>query len=197
MKTKKLTFLLSLTFLCLFSGSSVVFGGDFQDGVDAYIKQDYKTAHKFWLPLAEQGDANAQQLLGVMYVKGQGVSQDYQEAVKWFLLSAEQGLPEAQFSLGKVYDKGQGVPQDYKEALKWNLLSAEQGFASAQFSLGIMYFKGQGVPQDYVSAHMWWNLAGSNGDKIAVKNRDIIEKRMTKQQIEEAQRLARNWKPKK
>ena len=70
---KKLTFLLALTFLFLFSGSSVVFGGDLRDGWDAYIKQDYKTAHKFWLPLAEQGDADAQSCLGVMYQHGQGV----------------------------------------------------------------------------------------------------------------------------
>ena len=66
MKTK-LTFLLSLTFLFLFSGSSVVFGDDFQDGVDAYERKDYKTAYKLWLPLAEQGDADSQYNLGVMY----------------------------------------------------------------------------------------------------------------------------------
>ena len=58
-----------------------------------------------------------------------------------------------------------------------------------------MYANGLGVPQDYVSAHMWMNLSGSNGNKNAIENRDIIEKRMTPQQIEEAQRLARNWKP--
>ena len=44
MKTKPLTFLLSLTFLFLFSGS--VYGDDFQDGLDAYQKQDYKNAVK-------------------------------------------------------------------------------------------------------------------------------------------------------
>jgi len=55
MKTKPLTFLLSLTFLFLFSGSSVVFADDFQDGVDAYKRKDYKEAYKLWLPLAEQG----------------------------------------------------------------------------------------------------------------------------------------------
>ena len=71
MKTKPLTFLLALTFLFLFSGS--VYGGDLRDGFDAYQKQDYKTAHKLWLPLAEQGHAKAQYNLGVMYDKGQGV----------------------------------------------------------------------------------------------------------------------------
>ena len=94
-----------------------------------------------------------------------------------------------------MYDKGQGVPQDYKEAVKWYRLSAEQGKAKAQYNLGLMYVKGEGVPQDYVSAHMWWNLAGANGNKDAVTNRNIIEKRMSKQQIEKAQEMARNWKP--
>ena len=73
MKTKPLTLLLSLTFLVLFSGSSVVFGDDFQDGLDAAQRQDYKTAHRLWLPFAEQGVAEAQALLGMMYDNGQGV----------------------------------------------------------------------------------------------------------------------------
>jgi len=60
-----------------------------------------------------------------------------------------------------------------------------------------MYAKGRGVPQDYVSAHMWFNLLGSSGDKKAVKMRNGVEKRMTKQQIEKAKQMARNWKPKK
>ena len=60
-----------------------------------------------------------------------------------------------------------------------------------------MYETGRGVPQDYVLAHMWWNLAGSNGNKDAVKNRNIVEKKMTPSQIEKAQEMARNWKPKK
>ena len=68
MKTKPLTFLLSLTFLFLFSGS--VFADDFQDAVDAYKRKDYKTAYKLFLPLAEQGNAFAQALLGAMYFKG-------------------------------------------------------------------------------------------------------------------------------
>ena len=70
---KKLTFLLSLTFLFLFSGSSVVFGDDFRDGVYAYDSEDYKAAHKILLPLAEQGPAKAQFKLGLIYEQGKGV----------------------------------------------------------------------------------------------------------------------------
>ncbi len=88
---------------------------------------------------------------------------------------------------------------DYAAALReWRPL-AEQGNALAQGNLGFMYGKGLGVPQNYVQAHMWLNLAASRNlpsDKAA-KNRDIVAKRMTPAQISEAQKLAREWKPKK
>ena len=93
MKTKPLTFLLSLTFLFLFSGS--VFGGNWEDGVHAYLKQDYKTAHRLWLPLAEQGDAKAQYNLGLMYEDGLGVPQDYVSAHMWWNLSGSNGYKDA------------------------------------------------------------------------------------------------------
>ena len=92
---KQLTFLLSLTFLFLFSGSSVVFGDDWNDGVIAYIKKDYKEAYKLWLPLAEQGNAKAQYNLGLMYVNGQGVPQDYVLAHMWWNLSGSNGYKDA------------------------------------------------------------------------------------------------------
>ncbi len=72
--------------------------------------------------------------------------------------------------------------------------------AEGQFNLGAMYAEGLGVPQDYAQAHMWFNLAASSppGEDRdnAVKNRDILAKRMTPAQISEAQKLAREWKPK-
>ena len=44
---------------------------------------------------------------------------------------------------------------------------------------------------------MWWNLAGSNGNKEAAENRDILENKMSPSQLEKAQEMARNWKPTK
>ena len=72
-------------------------------------------------------------------------------------------------------------------------VKAEQGHSLAQYLLGAMYVHGQGVPQDYVMAHMYWSIASVSGHKNAIKNRDVIEKKMTSSQIEEAQRLAREW----
>ncbi len=131
MKTKH-TFLLALTFLFLFCGSSVVFADDFENGMDAHTKKDYKEAIKWFRLSAKQGLVKAQLKLGVMYHNGQGVTQDYNESIKWLRLSADQGNAKAQSSLGWMYDNGEGVGQDYKEAVKWYRLSADQGDAGAQ-----------------------------------------------------------------
>jgi hypothetical protein len=195
MKTRPLTFLFALTFLFLFSGSSVVFADDLQDGMEAAKRQDYKTAHRLWLPLADQGNVLAQYNLGVMYAKGLGAPKDYKEAVKWYRLAAEQGNAKAQNDLGVMYHKELGALKNYKKAVKWYRLAAEQRNVEAQYNLGVMYVNGQGASQDYVLAYMWWNIAGSNGHKGAPKNRNIVEKQMTPQQIEQAQEMARNWKP--
>lgn len=71
------------------------------------------------------------------------------------------------------------------------------GEARAQFNLGSMYQYGYGVPVDYVRAYMWFNLAAASGYQNAAKSIKIIKKRMTPSQIEKAQHLAREWKPKK
>ena len=150
---------------------------------------------------AEQGDASGQHKLGLMYSgEGQGVPQDYAEAVKWVRMAAEQGHAEAQADLGRMYVVGRGVPQDYAEAVKWVRMAAEQGDAEAQANLGRMYAVGRGVPEDYLQAHMWVNLAASasQGEKNErfAKARKRIAEEMTSAQTAEAQRLAREWKPK-
>ncbi len=170
---------------------------DFKAGDEAYSRGDYATALKEWRPLAEQGDALAQSYLGLMYENGEDVPQDYAEAIRWFLRAAAQGLAEAQSNLGKVYNYGKGVPQDYKEAVRWYRLAAAQGDAKAQYGLGVMYVEGWGVPQNNVLAHMWYNLAAAQGDELARKLRDIRAAGMTPAQLADAQRLAREWKPKK
>ena len=113
---------------------------------------------------------------------------------------AKQGDASAQSNLGFMYATGQGVPQNYAEAIKWCRLAAEQGHAEAQYNLGVSYAKGRGVPQDYLQAHMWVNLAasksqGEENEKDAKLRKEIAEN-MTSAQIAEAQRLAREWKPK-
>lgn len=80
---------------------------------------------------AEQGNASAQDNLGLMYAKGEGVVQNYKESVKWFRKAAEQGDASAQYNLGVTYAKGEGVPQDYVMAHKYFNIAASSGLKSA------------------------------------------------------------------
>lgn len=178
-----------LLIVSLLMSSSAV-SANFYAGVSAYEAKDYKTALREWRPLAEQGDAAAQFHIGVIYFNGQGVIQDYKEALKWYHLAAKK-MGKAQLNIGFMYFNGQGVIQDYKETLKWFTIAANGGYTTAQNNLAIMYFNGYGVLQDYVTAHMWANLATSNGH--SPKIRDMIAKKMTASQLEQAQKKAREW----
>ncbi|MHA1567263.1 MAG: tetratricopeptide repeat protein [Alphaproteobacteria bacterium] len=170
--------------------------GPFEDGFAAYKEGDYATALEQWRPLAEQDVAVAQYNIGVMYRNGEGVPQDYGEAVTWYRKAADQGYAPAQYNLGIRYRNGQGVQRDNGEAVNWYRLAAEQGLASAQNDLGLMYLEGLAVPQDFVLAHKWFNLSAAQGNESARENRDSIAERMTPAGISEAQRLAREWRPK-
>ena len=197
------------------------FAGEYEDGVAAYNRGDYKTALALFTKAANKGDAKAQNNLGAMYDKGQGVPQDYNQAASWYRRAADQGdaeaqynlglmyeaqynlglMYEAQYNLGLMYNDGRGVPQDYKQAVSWFRKAADQGDAKAQYNLGLMYYYGHAAPKDYVEALKWITIAAAystekeNRDHIA-RNRDIVANKMTPAQIAEAQKRASEWKKK-
>ena len=92
-----------------------------------------------------------------------------------------------------MYAIGRGVAQDDQQAVTWYRKAAEQGDADAQYNLGIRYADGKGVTQDYIEAHMWFSLAAAGGEERAIKNRAIVEEKMTREQIAEAQRRTGTW----
>lgn len=92
-------------------------------GISAFHRQDYATASRVFIPLAERGNVAAQSYLGFLFETGRGVPQNYTEAAMWYRRAAEQGDSRAQYSLGLLYDRGQGVPHDIVEASKWLNLS--------------------------------------------------------------------------
>jgi TPR repeat protein len=170
---------------------------DLNEGIEAYYFGRYGVALRELRPLAEEGIAEAQFYLGVLYAKGRGVPQNYAEAVKWYRLAAEQGFPKAMSNLGQMYSKGKGVPKDFALAVQWYQVAADEDLPEAQYNLGVMYKEGQGVPRDLVQAHMWFNLAAGNGHEDALRARSMVAKMMTASQIAEAQHLARTWVHKK
>jgi TPR repeat protein len=132
---------------------------------------------RLWEGAAEQGLADAQFNLGVMYHQGQGVDVDYKKAIEWFENAAEQGHADAQRNLGFIYDQGQGVDVDYKKAIEWYEKAAEQGHAYAQYNLGIMYERGLCVDQSDSIAMRWYGKAAAQSHKGA---QEQINKILTK-----------------
>jgi TPR repeat protein len=167
------------------------------------VTQNYAESLKWYRKAAEQGDATGQVGLGQLYYLGYGVPQDFTEAAKWYRKAAEAGDTIAQVKLGLLYtDPKKGV-ENYAEGANWLRKAVEQGDEDAKFILGLLYEFGRGVPQDYVLAHVWYKLcAASPGQSRerqaqARERREAVAARMTGEQIAEAQRLAREWKPKK
>ena len=149
-----------------------------KEGVAAYKAGDYEVALRELLPLAEKGNAEAQNRLGVMYSNGWGVQQDNSEALKWYRKAAEQGHAVAQTNLGDSYYLGKFVPQDYKKALKWYRKAAEQGDSWAQYRLGDIYERGQGVPRNDKEALKWYRKAAKHGYPGAAQSVAELERAM-------------------
>ena len=120
----------------LFSAGSA--WADFVDGLAAVERGDYATALQEWLPLAEQGDALTQILVGSIYDNGDGVPEDDAEAVKWYRKAAEQGHADAQYNLGFMYANGEGGPTNLVKAYMWFSLAKAQGDETAAGDLKVI-----------------------------------------------------------
>lgn len=107
-------------------------------GIEAYQNGDYATALQAWMPLAKQGNADAQFSVGLIFDRGLNVNPDYYAAVKWFTLASKQGHIFAQANLGWKYHKGQGVDKNNVHAFKWWRLAANDGHQNAPYFLEVI-----------------------------------------------------------
>jgi len=157
---------LSIVLLCLVGVPA--FAGPLEDGLAAYKAKDWAKALALLRPLAEQGNAKAEERMGRLYERGVGVKRDYPTAEQWYRKSAEQGDAEAQARLAFLYRIGMGdVKRDLTEAAKWFRASAAQGNKLAQVGLGYMALEGIGAPLDPAVAASWFTKAAEQGDAEA------------------------------
>ena len=150
---------------------------ELERGVDAYYQGRYEAAHDILKPLAENGSVRAQFRIGVMYLRGRGITQNIDSGTRWIRtafpkiqLAATAGESWAQADLGSLYQTGLLVAQNDNEAVRWYRAAAEQGYAGAQTNLGAMYADGKGVARNRTEAVRWLRLAAEQGDKVARKN---------------------------
>ena len=113
--------------------------------------------------------------------------------MKIFVITAHIFFVTAQNAFSQSFDKGFAAYMlgNYSQAIiEWRH-KASFGSATAMTNLGNMYEVGAGVEQDKVLAHQWYNLAASNGDVVARKNKQDLEENMTMSQISNALVLAK------
>jgi TPR repeat protein len=149
------------------------------------VPKDDEEAARWYRKAADQGHADAQAKLGLMYYTGVGViprGKDYREAIHWFRKAADQGHADAQFSIGVICDERDGAKEyeltwfewlyaksagasgpDYARGLDWYRKAANQGHAKAQCNLGLSFNNGRGVKRDDAKAVHWYRKAADQG----------------------------------
>ena len=174
------------------------------------VPQDYVPAHLWFNLAARQGyeDATKYRSWVAHKMTPEQIAEAQELASEWpnkssseTIESAAAGAPQdtdavtetaPDFEAGvAAYKRG-----DYAAALSELRPLAEQGQANAQLALGVMYTNGEGVAQNYIQAHMWLSLAASQGERGAIGYRDRVASVLTAESIAEAEKLAREWKPK-
>ena len=170
-----------------------IVSADFTKGQDAYNSGDYQTAISEWQPLADEGNAEGQFGMGLIYGNGFGADLNDDLALKWYGAAAEQGHADAQCNLAVMHANGWGVPQSDKAAFDWYSLAAEQGVTEAQIAVAKMYSSGFGAQQNNVMAHKWFAIASAMGDYDANFKRDMLSERMSPEEIADSGALAAAW----
>lgn len=125
-------------------------------------------------------------------------AEEYKNAAEKLTPPAEQTDPRAQFALGIVQINGSAAAEDDSAAVRWLVKLADRRNPYARSVLGSMYMDGRGVARDYVKAHMWFDLAVAefdyeSGRHYAERLRDALARKMTRDEIVEARKMAQTW----
>jgi len=155
----------------------------------AYDAEEFDRALPDLKAASENGNAEAQYRLGMLYRFGWGVEKDFQAAREHFLTAAENGHPEAQSELAKMFKDGRGMDRDYVTAAKWFEKAAMQHQGVSQLNLARFYRSGRGVEESWPHAWAWFSLAVTNEYMDAIGHRARLQAKMTEEQIDEAKEI--------
>lgn len=171
---------------------------DFEAGQAAFRRGDHAAALAEWLPLAHQGDPNAQFNVSVILMHGMAGPRNPGEAARWLRAAARQGVAPAQGALGLMLLRGDGLPQDIPEGLDMLTRAANAGDGEAQLALADMYAAGRYVTADRAKALAWYDRAAANpAPTVADRARDrrdrLVASSQQPQPSARAQASAPGW----
>ncbi|WP_062180813.1 T9SS type A sorting domain-containing protein [Dysgonomonas macrotermitis] len=128
------------------------------------VTLSYMKAYNIFKQLAEDGDAEACNALGMMYKHGLGVKQNDIKALHMFAVAAQRGYAKAAYNLGIAYKNGHGVEQDFTKAARLFDRAAEMGFKDTDYAIAYSYHKGQGRKQNYKKAIEYFEAGAEKGN---------------------------------
>ena len=160
---------------------------------DGMPRNETKAAELF-REAAAKGSTDAQLQLGLMHRKRPWRRAGRPRRLVIAEKAAAAGNAEAQFLAAQAYAAGRGTSVDHAWAARWYGKAAEQGLAKAQQALGTAYASAPGYPRDRVAALTWLNLAAAHGDADMVRERDTLARKMSKAEIDQADRRAQEWR---
>ncbi|MGX5200778.1 tetratricopeptide repeat protein [Aliikangiella sp. IMCC44632] len=114
----------------------------------AYQAKQYEEALELYLPLAEQGNSDAQARLASMYFWGHGVRKQPSKTYAWSLKAAKQSNPKGQHMQAYLYENGVFVTQNKRKAIQWYKLAAEQEYAPAMAIMASHYIFAEVLPKN-------------------------------------------------
>ncbi len=139
------------------------------------LVQDDEKAFSIFKGIAEEtGSAYAENMLGICYEEGNGVTQDMAKAIECYAKAAEKGHSDAMNLLGMCYFDGLGVNQNMTKAFEWYLLAAEKGHSGAMYNLAMLYYHGIGVAVDLTKAIRWFRNSAEKGVCAAVNGLGML-----------------------
>lgn len=157
------------------------------------IAKNLKKTAEWYGRAASQGYAPAQYRLAALYERGQGVKQDIGMARTWYRRAAELGNVRAMHNLAVLYTRSEGKGADYVTAKNWFYQAARHGLADSQFNLGILYESGLGAQKNSAEAYKWFTLAARQGDKAALKRRELVRPRLSAKALSAVERVLKSW----
>jgi len=178
----------------LTDGSDESASGDQEDGTTSDAERDYRLglrhlngegvpkdldkSAQLLLAAAEQGHADAQYMVGVVFGLPSGPKHDAALSAAWLERAADQGHARAQFSLADAFANGRGVKPEAAWAAMWYRRAALQGHDEAQYRLAMLEIAGRGSPRDWEDAGLWLNLAAKAGHEDAARRWQALAPRL-------------------
>ncbi|MCZ6802698.1 MAG: tetratricopeptide repeat protein [Proteobacteria bacterium] len=147
------------------------------DPKKAFASGDYETAFNLWMPLADSGDADAQNYLGILYYLGFGTQKDYKKALAWYERAAKAGHADAQRNYGDMINFGRGIQKDNYKAYKWYYAASQQGNEKAMRQIEVIAASGNLSPNQQMHAKIEANEFIPDGKKRFMSHDTYIDKK--------------------